>query len=119
MKRRIFFVCLAAILAAPSYAQTEDRIAQYEQRITNQQEQLDQMRQELDELKAIVGRQEAPPVQTAANSDPDETPPGPFVKRKNENLDLQFSGRLHRMVNLPRLSRRKLVLVTRVKSGGE
>ena len=61
MKRRILFACLAAVLAAPSYAQTEDRIAQYEQRIAAQQEQLDQMRRELNELKDLVGGQAAPP----------------------------------------------------------
>ena len=99
MNCRILFAILGVVISVPLYAQTEEQIANYEQRITAQQQQLDQMRRELDELKAAVGRQAgstqvAPNVEAAAESERT----GSVVNRKNENLNVQFSGRLHRML---------------------
>ncbi len=100
MKRRILLAFLGVVIAAPapSFAQTEERITDYERRIAQQQEQLNQMRRELDDLKARVSRQAENQAQIAAESGSEGKSSEPFVKRKSENLSLQFSGRLHRMV---------------------
>ena len=95
---RLLFLLLLGT-SATANAQSLQQIEEYEARIEAQQQQLDQMRRELDELKAMHAEQQKPseePFVVAA--DPEREMPGPFVLRKNENLSLLLSGRVHRMV---------------------
>ena len=88
------FLLMPAILAA----QSADRIAEYEKRIAEQQLQLDQMRKELDELKAAVARQQ-PGTQADQRVVAEAEAPAKqkLVRSKNENLAVQFNGRVYRM----------------------
>ena len=100
MKWRVLFPLLGivTVASAPSFATTEEQIADYERRISEQQEQINQLARELGDLKVTVRRQAENQAQSAAESGSEAKSPEPFVKRKNENLSLQFSGRLHRMI---------------------
>ena len=95
----VLAVALAA-LPTPASAQSAEQIAQYEERIAEQQRQLDEMRAELDALKATVDAntaKEAAATATETSKMPAEAE-SKLVFRKNENLSLQLSGRLHRMI---------------------
>jgi len=87
-----------------------DQIEAYEKRIQELQQQLDEMRSELEAMKADSGRSQAPEqvttvaqeaqqseeskeVKTGQNAEENK-----FIFRKNKNLALTFSGRLHRMI---------------------
>ena len=96
---KLHLLCLSiafAFLSSESAsAQTAAQIEEYERRIEAQQQQLDQMRRELDALKAAVAQQDEAPELIRADQVEKENK---FVLRKNENLELTFSGRVHRML---------------------
>lgn len=89
---------IALGLAESAAAQTAGQIEAYERRIEAQQQQLDQMRRELDALKDLVKKSQDPTAASVAASDARPTPEEQFLRRKNNNLNVAFSGRLHRMV---------------------
>jgi len=84
-----------AAFTGPVEAETDMQIETYEQRLKEQQRQLDEMRRELDAMKATVEGPQSREPQTAVAKD---TQDSRFIFRKNENLALTFSGRLHRML---------------------
>lgn len=88
-------------------ALTLDQIKAYEKRIEEQQQQLDEMRRELEAMKVEMGTpQEQEQAATIAKDaekpkevkEAEEVRESRFIYRKNENLTLTFSGRLHRML---------------------
>ena len=84
------------LMPAISAAQSTDRIDEYEKRIAEQQ--LDPMRKELDELKVAVARQQ-PGTQAdqRVNAEAEASAEQKLMRSKNENLTVQFNGRVHRM----------------------
>ena len=95
MHRRVVspLAVVSILMASPVSAQTVAQVEEYERRIEAQQRQLDEMRRELDAIKAAVAEQAAGPPATEQ-----EKKGSKFVLRKNENLELTFSGRVHRML---------------------
>ena len=89
-KARIFLALTLAVLGTTdiALAANPDQTETYEKRLQEQQQQLDEMQRELDAMKATLGRQQ----------DAKDAQDHRFILRKNENLDLTFSGRLHRMI---------------------
>jgi len=87
-----------AVAAEGAAAQTVDQIEAYERRIDEQQRQLDEMRQELDALKAAMQVSAGRESSGRAGQSETPEPEGRLVLRKNENLSVAFSGRVHRML---------------------
>jgi hypothetical protein len=84
------------LMPAISAAQSADRIAEYEKSIAEQQ--LDPMRKERDELEVAVARQQ-PGTQADQRVVAEAEAPAKqkLVRSKNENLAVQFNGRVYRM----------------------
>lgn len=100
MTRRYIVAPILALVfvSVNSTAATLDQIAEFERRVETQQRQLDDLKQELQALKAAAASlQGGAPAARAADEAPAEVD-SRYIQRKNENLSLTFSGRVHRMV---------------------
>lgn len=86
------------VLAGNTAATAEDPIAAYERRIEQQQRELDEMRRELEALKRSMTRPASNPAEVVGEAAAETEPEQNFVLRKNENLSLSLSGRVHRML---------------------
>ncbi len=120
MKKALFLgsltlvaLCLVAnVSAQPDTASSPDpdQIEDYEKRIEEQQRQLDEMRRELEAMKAeseksqdheegtTAAQEEKETEEVKKDTEEKDAEKHKLILRKNENLTLTFSGRLHRMI---------------------
>lgn len=94
----VLMALVSLVPAQPLWAQSAEQLAAYERRIAEQQRQLDEMRRELEALKAAMQAPADAQAEVAAAADATPAPDRRYTLRKNENLAVTFSGRVHRML---------------------